>query len=232
MIAIYVRESTPRQYEKGFNFETQKEKSLQFLDLYDIDEEYKFYLEKGKSAWTTNRPVLKELMQDIVDGKITTLVIYKLDRLLRRHKGKEEILSLLEEYNVTRMSVSEKIDTSSSYGKLILNMMVSYSEWEEDVNSERTNDGLTMGAELGYFMNGGRCPFGWERYTVGNHKKIKVNRAEKEVIHKMAEYIHNGYSTYQVKMLINENEYLKSINKTFCENQIINILKDKECGNI
>ena len=47
MIAIYVRESTPRQYEKGFNFETQKEKSLQFLDLYDIDEEYKFYLEKG-----------------------------------------------------------------------------------------------------------------------------------------------------------------------------------------
>ena len=228
MIAIYVRESTPRQYEKGFNFETQKEKSLQFLDLYDIDEEYKFYLEKGKSAWTTNRPVLKELMQDIVDGKITTLVIYKLDRLLRRHKGKEEILSLLEEYNVTLMSVSEKIDTSSSYGKLILNMMVSYSEWEEDVNSERTNDGLTMGAELGYFMNGGRCPFGWERYTVGNHKKIKVNRAEKEVIHKMAEYIHNGYSTYQVKMLINENEYLKSINKTFCENQIINILKDKK----
>mgnify|MGYP000296704939 FL=1 len=120
MIAIYVRESTPRQYEKGFNFETQKEKSLQFLDLYDIDEEYKFYLEKGKSAWTTNRPVLKELMQDIVDGKITTLVIYKLDRLLRRHKGKEEILSLLEEYNVTLMSVSEKLTLPHHTANLFL----------------------------------------------------------------------------------------------------------------
>ena len=232
MIAIYVRESTPRQYEKGFNFETQKEKTLQFLDLYDMKEEYKFYLEKGKSAWTTNRPALKELKQDIIDGNITTLVVYKLDRLLRRHKGKEEIFSLLEEYDVTFMSVSEKIDTSTAYGKFILNMIVSFTELEEDVNSERTNDGLRMGAELGYFMNGGRCPFGWERYTVGNHRKIKVNRAEKEVIHKMAEYLHNGYSTYQVKMLINENEYMKSINKTFCENQIINILKDKKNAGI
>lgn len=228
MIAIYVRESTPRQYEKGFNFETQKEKTLQYLDLYDMDDEYKYYLEKGRSAWTTNRPALKELKQDIIDGKITTLVVYKLDRLLRRHKGKEEIFSLLEEYDVTFISVSEKIDTSTAYGKFILNMMVSFTELEEDVNSERTNNGLKTGAELGYFMNGGKTPFGWTRYTVGNHSKIKVNQEEKAVIHKMAEYIHSGYSTFQVRMLINENEYMRSINKTFCENQIINILKDKK----
>ena len=77
-------------------------------------------------------------------------------------------------------------DTATPQGCYACNMLISAAEYEQDILSQRTNDGLTEGAEQGYYMIGGQKPFGWSRYKVGEHKKICVNEQERKVIHKMA----------------------------------------------
>lgn len=225
--AWYIRESTKKQVLEGFNFDMQLKKIQQFVDIYDYKNEHEIYRESGYSAKTTNRPELNRLKADIRKGEIKRLIVYKMDRLVRRHVGYEEIRKLCDEYNVALVSVFEMFDTATPQGCYALNMLISAAEYEQDILSQRTNDGLTEGAEQGYYMIGGQKPFGWNRYDVGGHKKICVNEHERKVIHKMAALLKAGYSMFQIKMIINDDEYMKSINKTFCENQITNILKSK-----
>ena len=225
--AWYIRESTKKQVLEGFNFDMQLKKIQQFTEIYDYTDEHEVYRESGYSAKTTNRPELNRLKADIRKGEIKRLIVYKMDRLVRRHAGYEEIRKLCDEYNVALVSVFEMFDTATPQGCYALNMLISAAEYEQDILSQRTNDGLTEGAEQGYYMIGGQKPFGWSRYKVGEHKKICVNEQERKVIHKMAALLKAGYSMFQIRMIVNDDEYMKSINKTFCENQITNILKSK-----
>lgn len=211
--AWYIRESTKKQVVEGFNFDTQLKKIRQFTEIYDYKEEYEIYKEKGYSAKTTNRPELNRLKADIRKGNIKRLIVYKMDRLVRRHAGYEEIRKLCEEYEVALVSVYEMFDTATPQGRFALNMLISAAEYEQDTLSQRTNDGLTEGAEQGFYMIGGQKPFGWDRYSAGAHKKICVNEHERRVIHKMAALLKAGYSMFQIKMIINDDEYMKSINK-------------------
>lgn len=228
MIGIYIRESTKRQYEQGFNADTQRNKIFQYLELYDMGKKDKrLYEEKGYSAKTVSRPVLNEMISDIRDGKIDTVVVYKLDRLLRRHTGKETLFSLFSEHNVTLISVLEKLDTSTALGRFQLNTMVSASELEQDMISERTIDGLVTGAEQGYFMYGGKVAFGYKRIKDGQHYKLVVNEKEAEVKRKIYGYLKKGLSVYQIMLYINEDSYMKEIGKTFGETQIVNTMKSK-----
>ncbi len=227
MIGIYIRESTKEQYDKGYNAVTQKKKILQFVELYDLDDDYEIYEEKGYSAKTTKRPAMNKMKQDIKDGKLDTVIVYKLDRLFRRHESKTELLDLFKQNDVVLMCVEEKVDTTSAIGRYVLNIMVSTFELEQDIISERTNDGLVTGAEQGYFVRGGKTPFGFRKYQVGYHYKVKVHEEEANIIRKMRDYLKEGLTPFEIKMMINDDEYMKSINKTFCENQIVNILKSK-----
>lgn len=227
MLAIYVRESTKKQVQEGFNFENQKRKIFKFMDVYDLNEPYKIYEEKGYSAKTLNRPAMNKLKQDIVDGLIDKVIVYKLDRLIRRHSGYEELKKLMNKYHTIIISVREMVNTSTAIGRFIINNMISTYELEQDLIGERTKDGLEEGAMQGYFVNGGLAPFGYDRYSVNGHNKLKINEEQKSIIHKMKSLLKAGYPIYQIQILVNDDDYMKSINKTFCENQILNILRSK-----
>lgn len=226
LIYGYIRESTREQALNGFNIDTQEKKIKEYINLYDIKGTLKILVDGGVSAKTIDRPKLNKLKENVIAGKVDTVIVYKIDRLVRRLKGLNELVELFNQYGVRLISVNEKVDTTSANGRFFLNAITMIAEWEQDTISERTNDGLTEGAEQGFFMLG-QTPFGYEKYDVANHKMLRVVDEQKRVIRKMADLLKKGYSIYSIKIMIDNDTYMKSINRTYCENQIINILKSK-----
>lgn len=93
----------------------------------------------GESAKSLNRPGMQKLLDMINRGMIDTVIIYKLDRLTRSVKDLGELLELFERKNVSLVSVEESLVTSSAAGRLVINIMISVSQWEREVIGERTS---------------------------------------------------------------------------------------------
>ena len=103
---------------------------------------YKIYREEGVSAKSMDRPKFQEMMEDMKDGKINKIIVYKLDRLTRSIKDLEVICNTLEEYNCDLESVAEEINTSNANGKFFIRMLTILAQLEIERTSERTKFGL------------------------------------------------------------------------------------------
>lgn len=226
MIALYTRESTREQAMDGYNLEMQKKKGYEYIQFKELQGEVKLYEEFGVSAKTTKRKKLNELKQDIKNGLIDIVIIYKLDRLVRRLKGLSEMVELFNQYDVQLISLSEEINTKTATGRMLMNMIVMLAEWEQDTISERMIDGLVEGARQGNYMKS-RVSFGWEKCFVGDKRLLKWNEDEVRLIHDMVKYLKEDYNLYQISLIINEDEYMKSSNKRIDEESVKNILLNK-----
>lgn len=236
-IAIYVRESTKRQAEEGYNIEVQEEKCLQYMKLKDFTENYNLYKEKGVSAKTTHRPQLNALKKDIINYRISKLIVYKLDRLVRRLKGLSEIMELCEKYKVELISVKEEFDSTSLIGRMMINFTIMLAQWEQDIISERTVEALRYGAEQGSYIIGNKPPFGYQREIVYRESTgTKLVRLipildEFEIVKKIFRYSEDGYNNSEIKSMINSMPYMVSNELKFDDRRIENILRNKiYCG--
>lgn len=236
-IAIYVRESTKRQAEEGYNIEVQENKCIQYIQLKDFDAEYKVYKEKGKSAKTTNRKELNELKKDIKNHKICKLIVYKLDRLVRRLKGLSEIMELCEQYHVDLISVKEDFDSNTLIGRMMINFTIMLAQWEQDIISERTIEALRYASEHGSYTLGNKPPFGYQREIIFKEltgtKSVRLVPVEGqfEVVKKIFALSEDGYNNSEIYRIINNEEYLKDNEIKFDERRIEKILSNKiYCG--
>lgn len=100
------------------------------------------------------RPALQRLKKDIMAGKMDMIVIYKLDRLSRSLLNFGELQQFFEKYHVAFCSVTQHIDTSTSAGKMILNILMSFSEYERLIIAERTRDKMAASKKRGMWMGG------------------------------------------------------------------------------
>ncbi|WP_115715106.1 recombinase family protein [Amedibacterium intestinale] len=225
IIAIYLRESTKEQEDKGFNIHMQKRKIMEYIKLYDLDGKVEIY-QDGFSAKTTNRPNMNRLKEDIRKGQVKTVIVYSLDRLVRRLVGLQEFLELFNSFDVDFISMSENINTKTASGVMVANIIITIAQWEQDTIGERTNNGLVEGAKHGYYMKGQK-PFGYNKVSCGDHVKLVLNKEEKRIIHKMRDMLRKGYSMFAIKMSLKEEPYLKSKKIDYCENMLIRILKQK-----
>lgn len=226
--ALYTRESTKQQAEQGFNLEMQFKKGKGYCELYNFDGDIKLYEEFGYSAKTTNRPKLNQLKKDIIEGKVKRVIVFKLDRLIRRLSGLKEMLDLFEMYDVEFISICENIDTKTAIGRMMIYLITLVSQWEEDTISERTLTGYIEGTEQGYYIFGGLAPFGYERKKVeNNHYVLKVIDEEKKILRKMSNLLKEGYSSYLISLIVNNESYMKKVGKKLCEDQITRNLQKK-----
>lgn len=226
MIALYTRESTREQAQDGYNLEKQKVKGYEYIHFKELQGEVKLYEEYGVSAKTTKRKKLNELKQDIKNGLIDTVIIYKLDRLVRRLKGLSEMIELFNQYDVQLISLSEEINTKTATGRMLMNMIVMLAEWEQDTISERTIDGLVEGARQGNFIKS-KIPFGWERFVKDDKKLIRWNDEEVRLIYQMRDLLKTDKSFFQISLIICEDEYMKSNNKKIDDEDVKKILLNK-----
>ena len=122
----YCRESTREQAKYGFNLDDQEKKIQKYVDVYYADNSYSLTMlrEEGASAKSLSRPKMNELMSMVRRKRVDTIIIHNLDRLTRQVKDLATLLEEFEKYDVSLISITEKIDTKSPMGRFFIYMIV------------------------------------------------------------------------------------------------------------
>ncbi len=199
--AIYTRKSTDEGLDQEYNsLEAQRDSALAFISSQRhegwiaLDDGYD---DGGFSGGNTNRPSLKRLLADVEDGRIDVVVVYKIDRLSRSLSDFAKIVDLFEEHGVTFVSVTQQFNTTTSMGRLTLNILLSFAQFEREVTSERIRDKIAASKAKGMWM-GGTPPLG---YDVQN-RKLVINEQEAALIRDIfARYAETGSAAQLVREL-------------------------------
>ena len=174
---IYTRVSTDHGLEQDFNsLDAQYEASQAYIrsqahagwTLLRLK-----YDDGGFSGGNTDRPALQRLLQDIRAGKIDVIVVYKVDRLTRSLADFAKLVELFDQHNVSFVSVTQQFNTTTSMGRLTLNVLLSFAQFEREVTSERIRDKIAASKRKGLWV-GGMAPLGYDT----KERKITVNEAE------------------------------------------------------
>ena len=204
--AIYTRVSTDGQAEVEFNScETQEIKIRSFISSQNDIEVYKVYSDQGYSGANIDRPALQEMLADIRQGKINSVMSYKIDRLTRSPKDFYQLVEIFEQFNVSFISVTERFDTSTPSGRLLRNIMLTFGQFERELISERIRDKMFERAKKGMW-NSGNTPFGYKR----ENKMLIIEPKEAEIIRLIYEiYVSTGSLITVYKNLKDKKQYYR-----------------------
>lgn len=215
---LYPRVSTDDQVREGFSLDEQ-EKEMKKLCMYKNYQIYKVYREEGVSAKNMNRPKFQEMIQDLKDGKINRIIVYKLDRLTRSIQDLEIICKLIEKYHCSLDSVSEEINTDTATGVFFIRMTTILAQLEIERTSERTKFGLKGAAKNGHFC--GKAPIGYRKIN----KELVIDDLESEVVKEIFDDYVNGLSVCAItKKLNNKNALNRNWRTTTIDRMLSNYI--------
>src|SRR5258708_28197801 len=125
-----------------------------------------------------DRPALKELLADVEAGKVNSIVVYKVDRLTRNIHDFSKILDVLLKHNVTFVSVTQQFNTTTSIGRLTLNMLLSFAQFERETIAERTRDKMRAARRKGKWI-GGNIALGYDGAPKGGARVVNPEAAHR-----------------------------------------------------
>ena len=178
--AIYTRKSTEHGLDMEFNSLQNQEESCKAYILsqaFNGWEYTKTYSDGGISGGTMERPGLQTLLNDIREGHIQVVVVYKVDRLSRSIIDFHKMMQEFDKYGCNFVSITQSFDTSNSMGKLTLNMLLSFAQFEREVSAERVRDKIAASKAKGLWM-GGTPPLGYDL----KDKQLIPNPQEAELV--------------------------------------------------
>ena len=218
-IALYIRVSTQEQAKEGISLATQEDLLRKYCSLYKHNI-VGVYKDDGYSAKNMNRPALINLIKDIKEGQINSILVWKLSRISRNVIDLLTLLKEFEKYNVQFISYSEQFDTNSPVGKLLITVLASVAEFERETISDNVRVALNYRASLG--KPTATQVLGYER----SKEKLIVIPSEANLVKKIfSEYIEcNNYS--EVARRLNSEGYKGKRGKLFKANQIRTIIKN------
>jgi site-specific DNA recombinase len=179
--AIYTRKSSEQGLEQDFNsLDAQREAAIAYIasqkyDGWKLIETH--YDDGGWSGGNMDRPALKALLVDMELGKVDIVVVYKVDRLTRSLADFAKLIEIFDRKGASFVSVTQQFNTTTSMGRLTLNVLLSFAQFEREVTGERIRDKVLASKKKGIFM-GGNPPFG---YDIGN-RRLNVNESEAEQV--------------------------------------------------
>lgn len=179
--AIYTRKSTEEGLDQVFNtLDAQREACEAYIKS-QAGEGWKalsqHYDDGGFSGGNIDRPALQRLLEDIDAGKVDVIVVYKVDRLTRSLMDFARIVERLDARDVSFVSVTQAFNTTSSMGRLTLNVLLSFAQFEREVTGERIRDKIAASKAKGMWM-GGNIPLGYDLQD----RKLLANPAEAELV--------------------------------------------------
>ena len=188
--AIYTRKSTDEGLEQEFNsLDAQYEACANYIAS-QRHEGWRLvrqrYDDGGISGGTLERPSLKRLLEDIEAGRIQMIVVYKIDRLTRSLADFAKLVERLEASNCSFVSVTQAFNTSSSMGRLTLNVLLSFAQFEREVTAERIRDKIAASKKKGLWM-GGVCPLGYDKNPDPQSRTLVVNNKGANRVRKLFE---------------------------------------------
>ena len=178
--AIYCRKSSEEGLEQSFNsLHAQREACEAFITS-QRQEGWRVlsgqYDDGGYSGGSMDRPALQQLLRDVADGRVNIIVVYKVDRLTRSLADFAKIIEILDAHRISFVSVTQQFNTTSSMGRLTLNVLLSFAQFEREVTGERIRDKIADSKKKGMWM-GGFPPLGYDvkdRKLIPNLKEAAV----------------------------------------------------------
>lgn len=218
----YIRVSTDQQADKGVSLDAQRQKVRAYCDLYGFDLEG-IEVDAGASASTLERDGLQRALAALDAGEADALVVVKLDRLTRSVRDLDALLTrYFAEGEHALVSVAEQVDTTTATGRMILNVLMSVSQWEREVIGERTSAALQHKKANGEYTGGG-IPYGYQLDADG--KMLLEDEAEQKVIRAVLEYREAGLSLRKVADRLEADGFTTRKGGKFYAKQISNIAK-------
>ena len=192
---LYCRVSTDIQME-GYSIDAQQDFLKSYCKLHEI-EDYEFYIDGGYSGSNINRPDMQRLIDDVEDGKIDVVIVFKLDRLSRSQK---DTLYLIEEvFNANDcgfVSIRENFDTNTPFGKAMVGILSVFAQLERETILERTRIGRKKRAEEGLWYGTGNLPFA---YDYDDKQGILIpNKERVQMVNKMIDLYLQGTPMTQI----------------------------------
>ncbi|SHK18720.1 Site-specific DNA recombinase [Shimia gijangensis] len=183
--AIYTRKSSEEGLDQDFNSLDAQHEACAAYVASQKHEGWKLlparYDDGGKSGGTLERPALQNLLDDIDAGKIDMVVIYKIDRLTRSLADFARLVDRFEEVDCSFVSVTQAFNTSSSMGRLTLNVLLSFAQFEREVTAERIRDKIAASKKKGLWM-GGVPPLGYDAHPVSTRRELVLNEVEAKTV--------------------------------------------------
>lgn len=199
-VACYVRVSTENQLE-NYSIDEQIDRLTAYCKAKDYNN-YKFYTDGGYSGGNINRPALKMMLDDIQNGLINIVIVYKLDRLSRSQK---DTLMLIEDKflanNVDFISMNENFDTTTPFGRAMIGILSVFAQLEKDQITERFTMGRIGRAKAGYYHGGSTIPTGYD-YVDG---KLVVNEYEAMQVRMVFDMFNAGKSIKAIQKYMSKN---------------------------
>jgi DNA invertase Pin-like site-specific DNA recombinase len=184
--AIYTRKSTEEGLEQAFNsLDAQREA----CEAYAVSQRHEGwqvlntrYDDGGFSGGNLTRPALQRLLADINDGKVDLVVVYKIDRLTRSLMDFSKLVETFDRHQTSFVSVTQHFNTTSSMGRLTLNVLLSFAQFEREVTGERIRDKVAASKRKGMWM-GGPVPLGYSLVD----KALVVNEQDAALVRRIFE---------------------------------------------
>jgi DNA invertase Pin-like site-specific DNA recombinase len=179
--AIYTRKSSEEGLEQDFNSLQAQREACEAYIASQKHEGWKVlrttYDDGAYSGGTMDRPALQQLLADIAAGRIDVVVVYKVDRLTRALTDFAKIVEIFDRHGVSFVSVTQQFNTTSSMGRLTLNVLLSFAQFEREVTGERIRDKIAASKKKGLWM-GGFVPLGYR----ANQRTLIIHEPEAEVV--------------------------------------------------
>lgn len=223
MIGIYIRVSSREQVEEGYSLQTQKERLKAFCKINGWTD-YKYYVEEGRSAKNDKRPVYQDMMKAVKNGKLKTILVYRLDRIMRSIRELDDMLRAFEKHGCSFKSATEPFDTTNATGKLFIYLVGALAQWENELKSERISEVLEEKvAKEGVWIGNIPYPFDKDEDT----QKLISNERRTRITLEMIDMIKKGKSSLAVADYLNETNN----DRYWRANTVLRILKNPAlCG--
>ncbi len=224
--AVYCRVSTDERLDQSFNsLDAQKEAGLAYITSQRAEGWIAVsddYIDPGFSGGNVERPALKRLMSDIEAGKINIVVVYKIDRLTRNLTDFSKLIEVFERHNVSFVSVTQQFNTTTSMGRLMLNILLSFAQFEREVTGERIRDKIAASKAKGMWM-GGHQPLG---YRVEQRRLLVVETEAALVKRLFNDFVTTRSTTDMVRQLAAEGKTNKA-GKSFSKQMLYHMLHNR-----
>jgi DNA invertase Pin-like site-specific DNA recombinase len=179
--AIYTRKSSEEGLEQDFNSLQAQRESCEAFIASQRHEGWRVlptaYDDGGYSGGSMERPALGKLLVDVKSGTVDAVVVYKVDRLTRSLAAFAKIVEVFDQSGVSFVSITQQFNTTTSMGRLTLNILLSFAQFEREVTGERIRDKFAASKKKGLWM-GGFVPLGYR----ANGRTLVINEAEAEVV--------------------------------------------------
>ncbi|HHO4682803.1 TPA: recombinase family protein [Staphylococcus aureus] len=219
-VGIYVRVSTEIQSTEGYSIDGQINQIKEYCQFHHF-EVTDIYADRGISGKSMNRPELQRMLKDANEGHIDCVMVYKTNRLARNTSDLLKIVEDLHKQNVEFFSLSERMEVNTSSGKLMLQILASFSEFERNNIVENVFMGQTRRAQEGYYQ--GNLPLGYDKIPDNKHE-LMINQHEANIVKYIFESYAKGHGYRKITNALNHKGYITKKGNPFSINSITYIL--------